>query len=137
MGYKYESLYQINDERDNGQIATIQFTKMFNDTFLKLTHSSNVRTASSPSKIARWFFKINANECVKPAKIDIIMYQGSSDNTHIPAVLTGVCESTESSGIAISAGGHHISVHVASPNGGDAFSGYASTSFLEVQEICP
>ncbi|XP_065186675.1 uncharacterized protein LOC135817423 isoform X2 [Sycon ciliatum] len=138
VGYKYQSLVRANDI-DEGRIATLPFRKKHTSTVLKLSYSGAIRTWGSGTA-ARWYFKIDNRECVRPTKIDIAMYQGSGDNTHIPAVLTGICESTNSTGVNIAAGDHNITVHVGRVSGygiGDPDSGWASTSILEIQEMCP
>ena len=115
------------------------FRKKHTNTVLKLSYSGNVRTRGAHT-VARWYLKIDNRECVRPTKIDIMMYQSSDDNTHVPAVLTGICESTYSSGASIAAGDHTITVHVGSVPGqlaSDAYTGWASTSILEIQELCP
>ena len=138
VGYKYQSFVRDNDI-DDGRIATLSFRKKHTNTVLKLSYSGNIRTLGA-NAAARWYFKIDNRECVRPTKIDIAMYKNSGENTHIPAVLTGICESTYSSGANIAAGDHSITVHVGRVSGygiGNPYSGWGSTSILEIQEMCP
>ncbi|XP_065194752.1 uncharacterized protein LOC135826043 isoform X1 [Sycon ciliatum] len=139
VGYKYQSLVRGN-EINEGRIATLSFRKKHNNTALKLSYSGTISTWGAGTA-ARWYFKIDNRECVRPTKIDIAMYQSSADVTHIPAVLTGICESTHSTGANIAAGDHTITVHVGgNVEGygiGNPTSGWASTSILEIQEMCP
>ncbi|XP_065194748.1 uncharacterized protein LOC135826042 isoform X2 [Sycon ciliatum] len=140
LGYKYQSRHRVNSELDEGRIATLSFRKKYTNTVLKLSYSGTIRTVGAGTA-ARWYFKIDNRECVRPTKIGIAMYQSSGDNTHVPAVLTGICESTYSStGANIAAGDHMITVHIGSVQGhgiGNPASGWASTSVLEIQEMCP
>ncbi|XP_065195231.1 uncharacterized protein LOC135826548 [Sycon ciliatum] len=139
LGYKYQSRHSINYSPDKGQITSVTFRKKHANTVLKLSYSGTVRTYGAHTG-ARWYLKIDNRECARPTKIDIAMYQESGDNTHVPAVLTGICESTYSSGANIAAGDHTIKVHVGSVPGyaaGNANTGWASTSILEIQEMCP
>ncbi|XP_065194751.1 uncharacterized protein LOC135826042 isoform X4 [Sycon ciliatum] len=138
VGYKYQSFVRRNNI-DEGRIATLSFRKKHTNTVLKLSYSGNIRTRGA-STAARWYLKIDNRECVRPTKIDIAMFQSSGDNNHIPAVLTGICESTYSSGANIAAGDHNITVHVGRAPGyaaSDSRSGWKSISILEVQEMCP
>ncbi|XP_065194754.1 uncharacterized protein LOC135826043 isoform X3 [Sycon ciliatum] len=139
VGYKYQSFVHRNGINE-GRIATLSFRKKHTNTVLKLSYSGNIRTYGG-NTAARWYFKIDNRECVRPTKIDIAMYQSSNDHTHIPAVLTGICESTYSTGANIAAGDHTITVHVGgNVEGlgiGDPDSGWGSTSILEIQEMCP
>ncbi|XP_065194756.1 uncharacterized protein LOC135826043 isoform X5 [Sycon ciliatum] len=138
VGYKYQSLVRRNGI-NKGRIATLSFRKKQTNTVLKLSYTGNIRTVGAGTA-ARWYLKIDNRECVRPTKIDIAMYQSSGDNTHIPAVLTGICESTYSSGANIAAGNHTITVHVGKTSThdiGNADSGWSSSSILEIQEMCP
>ncbi|XP_065194727.1 uncharacterized protein LOC135826021 isoform X3 [Sycon ciliatum] len=139
LGYKYQSRHSIGYSPDEGQIASVTFRKKHTNTVLKLSYSGNIRTYGAHTA-ARWYLKIDNRECARPTKIDIIMYQSSDDRTYIPAVLTGICESTYSSGANIAAGDHTITVHVGRIPGrtaSDAYTGWLSTSILEIQEMCP
>ncbi|XP_065195229.1 uncharacterized protein LOC135826547 isoform X3 [Sycon ciliatum] len=139
LGYKYQSRHSINYSPDKGQITSVTFRKKHTNTVLKLSYSGNIRTATGNTG-ARWYLNIDNRECARPTKIDIMMYQNSGDNTFVPAVLTGICESTYSSGANIAAGDHTITVHVGRLRGyaaSDAHTGYLSTSILEIQEMCP
>ena len=139
VGYKYQSHHNLFTSKNMGQIASITFTKKRADTVLKLSYSSSIRTVGA-GKYLRWYFKIDGQECIKPTPIDIGMYQDTNDNTHIPAVLTGICESIVKSGASLPAGQHTITVHV-----GQIFnypiahgiSQWHTTSILEIQEMCP
>ncbi|XP_065194728.1 uncharacterized protein LOC135826021 isoform X4 [Sycon ciliatum] len=139
LGYKYQSRHSINYAPDGGQIASVMFRKKHTNTVLKLSYSGNIRIYGAITA-ARWYLKIDNRECARPTKIDIVMYQSSDDNTYIPAVLTGICESTYSSGADIAAGDHTITVHVGEVPGvpaSETLTGWASTSILEIQEMCP
>ncbi|XP_065194745.1 uncharacterized protein LOC135826040 [Sycon ciliatum] len=142
LGYKYQTRYAIHDEKDEGQIASLTFRKKQTNTVLKLTYSSNIRTGEYNGHV-RWYFVIDDLECTKPTKLDIGMIQVPGGNDHIPSVLTGVCESTSSAATNIPAGDHTISVRVGrmenAPGApfGNPHSGWHTTSFLEVQEMCP
>ncbi|XP_065194667.1 uncharacterized protein LOC135825953 [Sycon ciliatum] len=139
LGYKYQSRHNLFDHKDRGQLASITFIKKRTDTVLKLSYSSNIRTRGA-RKYLRWFFKIDGKECRQPTPIDIGMRQDTNDNTHVPAVLTGICESIAKNGASLSAGHHNITVHVGQLSTrpiADGHSQWHTTSILEVQEMCP
>ncbi|XP_065194474.1 uncharacterized protein LOC135825780 [Sycon ciliatum] len=139
VGYKYQSRHSIDVGVAEGRIATLSFRKKYANTVLKLSYSGNIRIYVGGGQ-SRWYFKIDGKECARPTRIDISMAQVNNENNHIPALLTGVCESTSSDEANIAAGLHDISVHVGgigSAPKGHAYSGWASTSILEIQEMCP
>eukprot|EP00117_Sycon_ciliatum_P036904 scpid98157/ scgid27710/ Collagen triple helix repeat-containing protein 1 len=97
IGYKYQSQHNLFQENDVGQLASITITKKRSDTVLKLSYSSSIRTQGALAA-TRWYFQIDGQECRKPTPIDIGMWQETADNTHVPAVLTGICESIAKNG---------------------------------------
>ncbi|XP_065194547.1 collagen triple helix repeat-containing protein 1-like [Sycon ciliatum] len=139
IGYKYQSQHNLFQENDVGQLASITITKKRSDTVLKLSYSSSIRTQGALAA-TRWYFQIDGQECRKPTPIDIGMWQETADNTHVPAVLTGICESIAESGAALAAGQHTVTVRIGqmlSIHVADAISGWHTASILEVQEMCP
>ncbi|XP_065193570.1 uncharacterized protein LOC135824794 [Sycon ciliatum] len=134
LGYKYQSRRSGASGKQNGQIASMSFRKKHTDTVLRLSYSGTIRSYHGGRSVY-WLFKIDNKQCTRPTHIDIVMYQASQADNHIPSVLTGVCESVESNGAALSAGNHTISVHI-SDGRGSSHSGYRSTSIMEVQEVC-
>eukprot|EP00117_Sycon_ciliatum_P001064 scpid93946/ scgid6887/ Collagen triple helix repeat-containing protein 1 len=138
LGYKYQSRHNINSDLDEGEITSVTFRKKYANTVLKLSYSGNIRTLVA-HQTARWYFKIDNRECERPTKIDIVLRQGALLNTHVPSLLTGICESTNSKGTNIAVGDHTITVHVGRALGhGNAnpYTGLTSTSILEIQEMC-
>eukprot|EP00117_Sycon_ciliatum_P001970 scpid76227/ scgid2865/ Collagen triple helix repeat-containing protein 1; Protein NMTC1 len=139
VGYKYQSQHNLFQEKDVGQVASMTFTKKRNDTVLKLSYSSSIRTLGALAA-TRWHFAIDGQECRKPTTIDIGMWQNTADNMHVPAVLTGICESIDPTGAGLRYGQHTISVQVGPMRNfaiANANSGWYTTSILEVQELCP
>ncbi|XP_065194692.1 uncharacterized protein LOC135825985 [Sycon ciliatum] len=140
VAYKYEQLHSINNDRDEGQLASIIFDKKYPHTLLKLSYSASIRSRTA-NGFARWFFLIDGKECARPSKIDIFWFQSDDINLLLPALLTGICESTEPGSVStIPAGRHVIAVNIG-PLGhrktSNAYTGRNSTTKLEVQEICP
>ena len=134
VGYAYKSFRVANDD-NNGQVlpSTFTFTKKENNTLLRLMYSANIRVVGSGG-FAYWYFQIDGSKCTQPDDIDIHLYESSSSYySHSPAVLTGICSATSAGKLL--AGSHVITVHVKSSF--NAYTGYASQSFLQVQEIIP
>eukprot|EP00117_Sycon_ciliatum_P043682 scpid106296/ scgid5833/ Collagen triple helix repeat-containing protein 1; Protein NMTC1 len=139
LGYKYQSRHSINSELDEGLIASMRFRKKHANTVLKLSYTSNIRTYGA-NAAARWYFMIDNRECARPTAIDVTMHQSTTDDSVVPSSLTGICESTTSNGANIAAGHHTIAVHVGRLSNklfGNPYSGWRSTSILEIQEMCP
>eukprot|EP00117_Sycon_ciliatum_P008322 scpid93945/ scgid11076/ Collagen triple helix repeat-containing protein 1; Protein NMTC1 len=138
LGYKYQSRHSINSELDEGLIASMRFRKKHANTVLKLSYTSNIRTYGA-NAAARWYFMIDNRECARPTAIDVTMHQSTTDDSVVPSSLTGICESTTSNGANIAAGHHTIAVHVGRLSNklfGNPYSGWRSTSILEIQEMC-
>ena len=129
LGYKQRTWWH-QDHRDEGQIRSISFNKKQENTGLRLLYSGNIRELIRYTP-ARWYFKIDGQLCSSPSSIEIAITQTMGNNIHLPSVLIGTCVATSSG--RIGKGMHTISVHV---DGGDADSGWRSSSFIEIQEIC-
>eukprot|EP00117_Sycon_ciliatum_P013047 scpid65612/ scgid4294/ len=140
LGYKYQTRHSYANTEKDGPIATMTFRKKYSHTVLKLTYSTNIRTHIGGG-LTRWFFKIGGEECYRPTKIDMVMYQAATANTFIPAVLNGICESTANNrasnipagDVTITVNTGRLQVHEAA----NPASGWLSTATLEVQEMCP
>ena len=133
----------LNNGLDNGQLVSMSFKKSRNDTYLRLTWSSNTRQWRR-LKCSQWYFKINNKECTIPATIDGVLYQDINRpngviNDHRHTTIVGVCKATSSGSLQSSS--YQVSMNVrdcpgASP-GADAYSGWISTSTMIVEELCP
>ena len=134
VGYAYKS-FRVGNDDNNGQVlpSTFTFTKKEDNTLLRLMYSANIRATTSGSS-ASWYFQIDGSKCTQPGDIDMTLYESSvSSYSHSPAVLTGICGATSAGKLL--AGSHVITVHVMSDY--NAYTGHASQSFLQVQEIIP
>ncbi|XP_065194481.1 uncharacterized protein LOC135825787 [Sycon ciliatum] len=142
VGYAFNSRHhQFIGNNDHAQLASITYVKKRADTLLKVSYSANIRVLGGGSgRAARWFVKIDGQECSDPTLVDIWYFRTDTENIHIPANLKGICRGTSDG--QIGTGSHTITVHVGeSPIDnyplGHTSSGYGSTQLLEVQEICP
>ncbi|XP_065195179.1 uncharacterized protein LOC135826500 [Sycon ciliatum] len=144
VGYAFNSRYHnFIDNNDHAQLASITYVKKRADTLLKVSYSANIRVIGggvNGGRAARWFVKIDGQECSDPTLVDIWYYRTDTENIHIPSDLKGICRGTSDG--RIGAGSHTITVHVGeSPIDnyplGRTSNGYGSTQLLEVQEICP
>ena len=132
----------MNSELDNGKLVSMPFKKNRSDTYLRLTWSSNMRQWNQ-RKCSRWHFKINGSECTDPAPIDGSIYQdinqnGRSLNEHRHGTIVGVCKGTTSG--SLQSASYQISMNVKDCPvypGGNAYSGWFSTSTMMIEELCP
>ena len=112
----------------------MQFHKWAQGSILHFTLSTNIFLAGSGG--GRWKILIDGQPCLRPAELDMMFYQGGGGRTHVPAVLSGYCTRLYTS--VIGPGIHTISVKVEQVHGkADIYTGYDSTTTLEVREVCP
>ena len=94
-------------------------------------------------KCSQWYFTIDGEQCTDPAPVNgILCYGGHRICFHRHSTIIGVCRRTDAGDIH--AGTHQIAMHVgncqfAPPefNGGDAHTGWLSTTTMLVEELCP
>ncbi|XP_065195190.1 uncharacterized protein LOC135826510 isoform X2 [Sycon ciliatum] len=140
VGHKYQSNHPHGHggtTQSKGRIARMKFTKKRDNTVLRVTFSENIRVMGRGVAV-RWFITVDDQECVKPSKLDIVMYQSDPhENSPIPSVLVGICQATAAG--QIKKGTHNIDVNIGATSYplGTPLSGFYSTTFFEVQEVCP
>ena len=140
VGHKYQSNHPHGHggtTLSKGRIARMTFTKKRDNTVLRVTFSENIRVMGRGVAV-RWFITIDGQECVKPSKLDIAMYQSDpTENSPIPSVLVGICQANAAG--QIKKGTHNIDVNIGATSYplGTPLSGFYSTTFFEVQEVCP
>ncbi|XP_065194722.1 uncharacterized protein LOC135826018 [Sycon ciliatum] len=141
VGHKYLSYHPHGHGGTTlakGRISRIEFTKKRDNTVLHVTFSLNIRVVGN-GVANRWYITVDGEECVKPSKLDIVMYQSDpKENSPIPSVLTGICQ-TNTAG-QIKKGTHNIDFNIGRVRDyapGTPLSGFYSTSFFQVQEVCP
>ena len=130
LGYKQKTWGAQNTDLNKGTLRSISFIKKQKSTGLRILYSANIRELKSQRQ-ASWSIRIDGYECSKPSRISISQYHYRQNNLHLPAVLLGTCTAT-SRGV-IGKGNHVVSVHITSVDG---FSGWVSSCFLEIREIC-
>ena len=129
----------LNRGNTYGQIVSMSFKKSRNDTYLRLTWSSNLRQYYN-GQCSQWYFKINGNECSSPAPVDLNIYQniGGAHNIFRHSTVVGVCRATAAG--TLQSASYQISVNVRGCprwTAGDALTGWSSTSTMMVEELCP
>ena len=143
VGWKSKALKSMDNIIDDGQLVSMPFKKSRSDTFLRLTWSSNMRQYLN-DKCSRWYFMINGRECSSPASIDGNFYHRidspsrPNSNVHRHHTIVGVCKATSSGDLRSAS--YQISMNVGSctlHRGGDAYTGWQSTSTMIVEELCP
>ena len=129
---------------DNGQLKTVVYKKLRNDTILRVTFHSAFGQYKS-SKCSEYYIQFGGRDCSQPAPIETVMYinnYGGSNLWHsIPAEVSGFCNATSEGQLL--PGNIQVSVHIkASCSGGDAYtgtgglSGKSMTSYLLIEEYC-
>ena len=140
--WRYYPWANWNDARDNGQLKTVTYKKLRNDTILRVTFHSAF-TQYSHAKCTEYYIKFGGRECSDPAPIVNTLYLqnygGSRMGQSYPSQISGFWNSTSAGKLL--AGNVQISAHVKMVcSGGDAYTGmYSSgrvTSYLLVEEYC-
>ena len=131
------------DHADNGQLKTVTYKKLRNDTILRVTFHSAF-TQLYHDKCSEYYIKFGGRECSDPAPIANTLYISTyaGSNTHwrsYPSQISGFCNATSEGKIL--AGNVQVSAHVKMAcSGGDAYTGKISsgrvTSYLLVEEYC-
>ena len=144
ISWKSRTLIKLNSEHDNATLANMTFQKKRVDSLLRLTWSSDT-TQRNNHKCSKWFFKINDEECSDPGPVDSINLYGLHYVArgrliiHRHTTMVGVCRGTKAGRLVAS--NYTITINVTpqckSYPGGDAYSGWQSTSTLMVEELCP
>ena len=127
----------LSNDIDNGQLASMPFKKSRNDTYLRLIWSSNLRQQTG-AQCSQWYFQINSRECTSPAPVDGNLYQSIAANIHRHGTIVGVCRATAAG--TLQSASYQISMNVRNCPGyssSDAYSGWATTSTMTVEEMCP
>ena len=143
VGWRSKAWWNLSNDLDNGQLVSMPFKKIRSDTYLRLTWSSNMRQYKW-NKCSQWYFMINGRECSSPAfivgnfyhAINLSSRPNNTANRH--STIVGVCRATSAG--TLQSASHQISVHVRDCpgiSGGDALTGWASTSTMIVEELCP
>ena len=148
ISWKSRAFINMYNESDNSSLASISFKKKKANSWLRLTWSSDA-TQRLSHKCSKWFFEIDNEECSDPAPVDLISYYalhniaGANPRVvlHRHSTVVGVCRATKAGRLL--AGNYTITLSVTSQcnvfrtQGGDAFTGWQSTSTLMVEELCP
>ena len=111
------------------------FNKLTSDTSLKVSFQGNTR-ANGNDKCNRWYFKINGNECNRPATIEAVVHNswpsGYTNNNPLHHLsFEGYCEN-------IPQGAVRVELWVGQCGGqtlGDAHTGWKSVSRIMIEEV--
>ena len=141
VGWQYKTWPRLNDEQNEGVLASMHFTKKRNDTVLRLTWNSDLRLFGQEQCLL-WYFTIDSKQCAHPAPVNGAVYfhvvGANRINSHRQSSIDGVCSGTKD-GVLL-AGPHFISINVGRcqlQGGGDAYTGWQSVSTMFVHELCP
>ena len=111
------------------------FNKLTSDTSLKVSFQGNLRVSGN-AKCNRWYFKINGNECSRPATIEALVFNrwwsGNTNNDQLHhRSFEGYCEN-------IPQGAVRVELWVGKCSGqslGDAYTGWISVSRIITEEV--
>ena len=127
---------------DNGQLKSVTYKKLRNDTILRVTFHSTFAQRYH-DKCSEYFIQFGGRDCSQPAPIANTLYiqnYGSATEWHsIPAEVSGFCNATSEGQLL--PGNIQVSVHVKqSCSGGDTFTGGLGsgrvTSYNLMEEYC-
>ena len=141
--WRYYPWANWEDSKNNGQLKTVTYKKLRNDTILRVTfHSAFAQ--SYHGKCSEYYIKFGGHECSDPAPIANTLYFSSYSGRNdywrsYPSQISGFCNATSEGKIL--AGNVHVSAHVKMAcSGGNAYTGKRSlgrvTSYLLVEEYC-
>lgn len=139
VGYAAKVFPAKNSNAQAAQLASLVYKKKRPETLLRLLWSSNTRNKAAGS-CARWYFKIDGQECSEPQPVEGLLYQSVSSNIYRYNTLVGFCRSTAAG--VIDKGNHTITVHVGKcrirslTTGTNAYSMWATGSTMQVDEYC-
>ena len=126
---------------NNGQLKTVTYKKLRNDTILRVTfHSAFAQYHHG--RCSEYYIQFGGRDCSQPAPIATIMYiqnYGGASLWHsIPAEVSGFCNATSEGQLL--PGNIQVSVHIKDTcSGGNAHTGPVSgrmTSYLLIEEYC-
>ena len=134
LGVKQCAFNKLNDGRENGQIMTCDFQKVFSNSALRVTYQGVLRLIqTSNGYCGRWYLTINGKECSSPQPIDTVIYSYGTKglNIHRASPLDGFCNN-------IPAGRVTVGLSVGKCSGysvGDAFTCWNSACRLIIEEV--
>ena len=140
--WRYYPWANWRDNTDSGQLQTVTYKKLRNDTVLQVTFHSAFGSAYH-AKCSEYYIKFGGLECSDPAPIVNTLYTEKYSNSaywgSYPSQISGFCNATSEGKLL--AGNVQVSAHVElACSGGNAYTGkYSSgrvTSYLLVEEYC-
>ena len=142
FSWRYYPWVDWKDDSDNGQLKTVTYKKLRNDTILRVTFHSAF-SQYSHGKCSEYHIQFGGHECTQPAIIvntlHIDNYASSGQWQSIPAEVSGFCNATSQGQLL--PGNIQVSVHVKlACSGGNAHTGkfYRGrvTSYFLIEEYC-
>lgn len=123
-------------DTDSGKIKECSFSKLHQNTALKVSYQGNIRLFNSNAKCNRCYFKFNGNECSGPLPVDSVLYtdyRGSTPNIHRPHFFEGFCENLPRGTVRVELWIGKCSGHTL----GNAYTGWNSVSRIMIEEVPP
>ena len=140
--WRYYPWANWQDGRESGQLKTVTYKKLRNDTILRVIfHSAFAQYIDN--KCSEYYIKFGGRECSEPAPITNTLYTRVSSGAagvwrSYPSQISGFCNATSAG--KLFAGNVRVSAHVnMACSGGNAHTGIWAgrvTSYLLVEEYC-
>ncbi len=126
----YTGSTSLNDGGDPNTAVpfTVRYTKQQDDSPLRLTFSSNLRTNGAAGTCCRWDLRVNARPCRTPVNGSV--YINPAGNYHQHRTITGICEDVPAGQIEV----RPFVENCPGYSGPDCVTGWNSSSFLIVEE---
>ena len=142
FSWRYYPWTGWSTHNDNGQLRSVTYKKLRNDTILRVTfHSAFAQRYHD--KCSEYYIQFGGSECTQPAPIASTLliqnYGGASLWQSVPAEVGGFCNATAEGQLL--PGDIQVSVHVKqSCSGGDTFTGNINrgrvTNYILIEEYC-
>jgi len=85
--------WKLDDGRDIGLVKDCQFTKIHDDTALRVVFQGNIYVGGCNLCCKRWFITFSGAECSGPLPIDAALWiRDSGEDNHRPGAIEGYCE---------------------------------------------
>ena len=109
-----------------------QFTKIKDDTALRVVYQGNVYVGGCANCCKRWFITFNGAECSGPLPIDAVLWIGNKDeDNHRPGFIEGYCNNIHKGKIRV---GINIG-NCAGYGNSNGYTGWNSVSRLIIEEV--
>jgi len=120
------------DDLDIGLLKDCQFTKMKDNTALRVVFQGNIYLGGCSTCCKRWFISFNGAECSGPLPIDVALWiRNKDEDNHRPGAIEGYCDNIHKGKIRV---GINIG-NCAGYGNSNGYTGWNSVSRLIIEEV--